>query len=155
MSVCRPLAMASQPWAWASVGASKLDRNQSRIAGEKRSRGSAATVSAGTGRECTASTLFRPDVRLAIPHRGDRVRVRGSDGGIGGRGGEAGSPEQPASDVAPHLSIDRIEWIPLGDRDLRDDLLAFGQGGDVGSEHLAGKALLSPAGRDPEGEQLP
>jgi hypothetical protein len=44
--------------AWASVGASKLDRNQSRIAGEKRSRGSAATVGAGTGRECTADRDF-------------------------------------------------------------------------------------------------
>ena len=33
MSVWRPRAMAGQPWACASVGASKRDRNQSRTRG--------------------------------------------------------------------------------------------------------------------------
>ena len=40
MSVCRPLEMAVQPPAWASVGASKRARNQSRTAGEKDASGS-------------------------------------------------------------------------------------------------------------------
>ena len=49
MSVWWPLEMASQPRAWASVGASKLARNQSRTAGEKGARGSETTMGATTG----------------------------------------------------------------------------------------------------------
>ena len=56
--------MAAQPRACASVGASKLARNQSRTAGEKGASGSATTGGAATGAECTAPRPFRPDVRF-------------------------------------------------------------------------------------------
>ena len=43
MSVLRPAAMAAQPRAWASVGASKLASNHSRTGREKGASGSAPT----------------------------------------------------------------------------------------------------------------
>ena len=49
MSVWWPPEMAAQPRAWASVGASKLARNQSRTAGENGASGS-ETTGATTGR---------------------------------------------------------------------------------------------------------
>src|SRR3954453_10606777 len=39
ISVLSPAAMAGQPWAWASVGAGKLDSNHARTGAENRSNG--------------------------------------------------------------------------------------------------------------------
>ena len=56
ISVCRPAAMAAQPRAWASVGASKLVANHARTAGENGPSGSlcgwafAGSAIAATGR---------------------------------------------------------------------------------------------------------
>src|SRR4051812_49205253 len=70
--------MASQPRTWASVGASKLARNQSRTAGEKGVSGSTETA-VSTGLECTARPRFRPDVHTA---RLDAVPDRNRPNGL-------------------------------------------------------------------------
>jgi hypothetical protein len=58
MSVCWPPEIASQPRAWASVGASKLARNQSRTAGEKGASGSAVGAIAAIGPHSVTRLLY-------------------------------------------------------------------------------------------------
>ena len=71
MRVWWPPAIAAQPAAWAGVGASKLEANQSRTAGEKAASGSGrvagwpARAVRGTGAEYRPEGPFRPDVRYA------------------------------------------------------------------------------------------
>ena len=66
MSVCRPLEIAAQPRAWASVGASKLARNQSRTAGENGASGSGTAGGGHGARSIARDGQFRPDVRLRV-----------------------------------------------------------------------------------------
>src|SRR6188508_787176 len=76
--------MADQPCAWASVGASKLARNQSWTAGEnaasasREGAGDGARGVRATGGQYRLQPLFRPDV-LILPHparRGEHLCPR-------------------------------------------------------------------------------
>src|SRR6187549_3025687 len=84
MSVCSPRAIASQPRACASVGASKLASNHARTAGENGASGSAGTMVAtgpasiglGTGFDHLFG-LDHPDERADLAHR---ARGKGASG---------------------------------------------------------------------------